>query len=175
MAAAVIGGSSRAAEDAADSSPVLKKESRPPRTIAPARPRVVSPAVSAQLSAAAPKFDPTAATKPATPAPDLREIDKPRNTIIRLPEYIVQEQEPPIIKENVIETPKARLERALKKNPGLRFGSFWIFRNDGIALFMQEEDERLERMKDANDLLTLLPASEQKQLKPVVDRTFIRQ
>lgn len=145
--------------------------------------------MSAHLTASLPKFDaalpksetaalksePAAAAAPTDVPADWREIDKPRNTIVRLPEYIVQEQIPPVMKERTIETPKARLDRALKRNPGLRFGSFWIFRNDGIALTMQEEEERLERMKETHDLLTLLPVSEQKQMKPIVDRMFMRQ
>lgn len=184
--AAVLGAGAAPAEKA---SPLLNQEARPVRTAPPAPPRSVSPAMSAQLTASLPKFnatlpksetailgsEPAADVPPANLPTDWREIDKPRNTIIRLPEYVVQEQIPPVMKERTIETPKARLDRALKRNPGLRFGSFWIFRNDGIALAMQEEEERLERMRETQDLLTLLPVSEQKQLKPVVDRAFMRQ
>lgn len=186
MAAALGVGAAQAEQ----SSPRLKDEPRPARATPPARPRTVSPETTAHLNSALPKFDATlprpdtaaiarpgettAAAKPAEPLPDWRDIDKPRNTIVRLPEYVVQEQVPPVVKERVVETPKARLDRALKRNPGLRFGNFWIFRNDGIALAMQEEEERLVRMKETYELLTLLPAAEQARVKPVVDQTFMR-
>ncbi|MDO8544785.1 MAG: hypothetical protein Q7S40_30445 [Opitutaceae bacterium] len=176
VVAAVFGVGSALAEDAP---PVLKQNSTP-STSGPAvqkarRSRAVSPEVTAQLTAASPKFDPAASAKPTELGPDLREIDRPRNTIIRLPDYVVQEEKPVVLKERQVETPRSRLELALKKNPGLRLGSFWIFRNDGIALAMHEEEERLVRMKETNELLTLLPAAEQKQLKPLVDQSFMRQ
>ena len=177
---------------AEQSSPLLKNDPPPVHPTQPARPRTISTERTAALNSALPKFDArlsrpdtaaiakppaetSAATKPADPLPDWRDIDKPRNTTIRLPEYVVQEQVPPVIKERVVESPKARLERALRRNPGLRFGNFWIFRNDGIALAMLEEEERLERMKETYDMITLLPASQQKQVKPLVDQTFMRQ
>ncbi len=86
----------------------------------------------------------------------------------------MKEDKAPAIKPRELPTPQERLELALKKYPGLRLGSFWIFRNDGVALMMQAEDERLDRMKEMNDLLTLLPASQAKQLKPAVDDAFAR-
>ena len=152
------------------------ESSGPTATPASAKPRPISATAAAQLTAAAPKYTPAPAkpVETAEPAPDLRETDKPRNTIVRLPRFLVAEDKPPVLNERNIATPKARLELALKRHPGLRLGSFWIFRNDGIALAMLEEEERLERMKEMNDMLTLLPAAEQKQMKPVVDQTFLR-
>src|SRR5688572_18584602 len=82
-------------------SPVLapsEGEKAPPPT-APKRTRSVSPGVAAALAAAAPKYTPP----PPKPEPkseqdlvDMREIDKPKNTIVRLPEYIVREPVPPV-------------------------------------------------------------------------------
>src|SRR6266545_2937329 len=88
------------------------------------KPRAISPTTAAHLAAAAPKFQPAPA-KPAEstePPPDLREIDKPRNAIIRLPRYLVEEDKPTVLKERTVMTPQARLDLALKKHPGLRFG-----------------------------------------------------
>lgn len=157
---------------AADRPPVLKE----PAPIPPPAPaRVISPAAAAaRLAAVAPKYDPAAPVRPAEPAPDLRETDKPRNTIIRLPRYVVEEEKPLVLPKRQLPTPRARLEIALKKFPGLRLGSFWIFRNDGVALAMLAEEERLERMKEMNELVTLLPAAEQKRVKPMVDQAFMR-
>ena len=166
---AMLGAGSAAAQE---TSPVIVE--RTPAPTAESQPRrLVSPAVAAQLSAAIPKFEP-ASTKPETPTPDLRESDKPRNTILRLPSYIVREEKPILFKERELLTPKGRLDLALRKHPGMRFGSFWIFRNDGWALAMLAEEERLERQREMSDLLSLLTVADQKQMKPKVDEAFMR-
>jgi hypothetical protein len=144
---------------------------------APARPRAISPTLATQLSALSPKYEPVAtapAGKPIEPGTDLREIDKPRNTIIRLPNFEVQEEKVPEFKPRELLTPPERLRLAFKKYPGLHVGSLPFFNNNGVALMMQAEDERLERMKEMSDLLTLLPAAQQKQVKPAVDGAFLR-
>ena len=153
--------------------PVAAAEAKAPAS-PPARPRPMSPVLASQISSLAPKYEPVAATRTIEPGTDLREIDKPRNTIIRLPNFEVQEDKAPVVKPPETLTPQQRLDLALKRHPGLRLGTFWIFRNDGIALTMLAEEERLERMKDMNDLLTLLPASQQKQMRPAVDDAFAR-
>ena len=172
IATAIAVAAGRAAAPAAASAsanqvpPILATPAVPPEpepaATAPARPRAISPAIAAQLSAAVPKFDATAAAaKPAAErAPDLRETDKPRNTIIRLPNYVVQEEKPPVFKERELYTPRARLELALKRHPGLRFGNIWIFRNDGVALAMLAEEERLERKREFEDLVGLMRYSD---------------
>ena len=147
------------------------------------RTRAISPAAAAQLAAAVPKFEPpppnsNPATTASAEAPvDLREVDRPRNTIIRLPSYLVREEKPVILTEREVQTPKARLQLALKKHPGLRLGSFWIFRNDGIALAMLAEEERLEQKQHFEDLVQLMhfsdPASKA-TAKQSVEGTFMR-
>jgi hypothetical protein len=161
---------------AAETTPVLKEPAPAPSPPSPARPRPVSPAVAAQLSAAVPKFEniAPAPAKPAETAPDLRETDKPRNTIVRLPSYVVEEEKAPVFKERELLTPRGRLDLALKRHPGLRLGSFWIFRNDGIALAMLEEEEQLERKKEMQDLLSLLSVAQTKEVKPLVADAFLR-
>jgi hypothetical protein len=143
-----------------------------------AKPRAVSPAVANQLSAAVPKFETPPPLKPIEPGTDLREIDKPLNTIIRLPSYLVVEESPPVLKERELLTPTGKLDLALKKFPGLRLGSFWIFRTDGIALALLAEEERLERKREFEDLATLMlfttPAAHA-TVKGEVQRAFIRE
>jgi hypothetical protein len=143
-------------------------------TTAPVKSRPVSPEKAAQLAAVVPKFEPVP-QPPAEPPPDLRETDKPRNTIIRLPDFVVQQRKAPVLKERDVLTAEAKLELALRKNPGLRFGSFWIFRNDGIALLMAAEEERLEKKREMGELIRLMPASQQKQVKPLVEQAFMRE
>src|SRR5687767_15559235 len=93
---------------AEEMSPLLKAPTSAPATPALDRPRAISQTAAAQLAAAAPKYESTPA-KPAEPLPDLRETDKPRNTIIRLPSYLVQEDKAPVLKERELLTPKERV------------------------------------------------------------------
>lgn len=141
---------------------------------APETPRAMSPAIAAHLAAQLPKFAPPKPAEPAAPAaaPDPA---RPRNTIFRLPNYVVQEEKPPVFKERHLLTPTGRLSLGLKRYPGLRFGSLPIFRNDGWALAMLEEDDRLERKAEMEDLVTLvsLPA-ERAKAKAEVQKTFLR-
>src|SRR5262249_41277505 len=81
-----------------DTSPILK-EGRPAVPTPQPRPRLMSAEVAAELAAKVPKFEPAPSMKPAEPSPDLRETDKPKNTIIRLPQYLVQERKLPPLKE----------------------------------------------------------------------------
>jgi hypothetical protein len=165
-------------------SPTASSTVAEPRS--PNRARAISPATAAQLAAALPKFESTptvppatAALHPATPdsGVDLREVDRPRNTIIRLPSYLVQEEKPVILTEREVQTPRARLHLALRKYPGLRLGSFWIFRNDGIALAMLAEEERLEQKQYFEDLVQLTQFSDpgtQATAKRGVEHAFMR-
>jgi hypothetical protein len=146
------------------------------------RARAISPATAAQLAAAVAKFEPPPPTPVATPlldaAVDLRETDRPRNTIVRLPSYLVREEKPVILSEREIRTPRARLQLALKKHPGLRLGSFWIFRNDGIALAMLAEEERLEQKQHFAELVQLMHFSDpgiKATAKQGVEHAFMRE
>lgn len=146
------------------------------------RPRAVSPATAAQLAAAVAKLEPpppsAVATPPANPAIDLREVDRPRNTIIRLPSYLVREEKAVFLSEREVQTPRARLQLALKKHPGLRLGSFWIFRNDGIALAMLAEEERLEQKQHFEELVQLMHFSDpgiKATAKQGVEHAFMRE
>jgi hypothetical protein len=137
--------------------------------------RAISPTAAEKLAAAAPKyFPPPIGPKAVEPGADLREVDKPRNGIIRLPSYLVQEEKLPALKPRDMLTPQGGLDLAYRRHPGLRFGNFWIFRNDGIALFMLEEEMRLERQRESYDLVSLLPTTEAKKTKAMVDQAFSR-
>jgi hypothetical protein len=112
----------------------------------PARPRNLSPALAAKLTEALPKFTPkseapddASTSAGATPARDI-----PRNGILRLPNYEVRERRIPEFKERDMLTPKGKVELALKRHPGLRFGPF-AFLNIAWGLAMLEEEHKLER------------------------------
>lgn len=152
---------------AQDASPLLAVPAAPP-ALPPPAPRAISPEAAAKLAALVPKFS-VADTPLPDPAARDPGPDRPRNTIIRLPNYVVTEPKIKMPKERELLTPKGRLELALKRYPGLRFGNIGFLRNDGIALMMYEEDLRLERMREMAELLSLLPASI--QAKPEVKRS----
>ncbi len=139
----------------------------PPR---PAARRLMSDEISARLAAVAPKFQPPtpkpapAASESNPPEPE----DRPKNTIIRLPRYIVEGERPPTFKQRELLTPKAKLELAYKQHPGLRVGSLPFFSNDGIAREMIAEDEALERRRELAELTSLLaPSGDQEKDKQV--------
>src|SRR4051812_10193937 len=146
-------------------SPVLAPPAERAPTPAPAAPRQRARAISAEaaaaLSAASPKYTP-APPKPE-PVPeseqiDLREVDKPKNTIVRLPKYIVQEPKPAILSERAVHTQKglediamrryiSEADRALNRFTLPLFGSSMKAR----AMAMYEEEERLRNMSDLHD------------------------
>src|ERR1041384_5012213 len=69
--------------------------------------RAISPEVAAQLQGYAPKYTPPPpkpTPKPEDEEVDAREVDKPRNGIIRLPKYIVQEPKSPVLNERAAST-----------------------------------------------------------------------
>lgn len=119
----------------------------------PEHARAVSPETAARLAALAPKFSDPA--KPTAPKTDIEELDKPRNGIIRLPRYIVQEPREHLPSPYQAMTPKAKLELARKLSPGLAIGSLPFLNNDGVALEILEENMRVARAHEASDLLSL--------------------
>jgi hypothetical protein len=174
-----------AAQKTPEKSPFAALTPEPPATptaqpAATPRNRPISPEIAAKLSVNAPKFSTAkVSTSPAKELPDLREIDKPRNRIIRLPRemveprvipqseiplegspgvlqlptYVVRENKIPAFKERELLTPQGKLDLALKRRPGLRIGWLPFFSNAGVALAMLEEDFALERKKEMQDLL----------------------
>ncbi|MEO7412872.1 MAG: hypothetical protein ABIZ81_05905 [Opitutaceae bacterium] len=145
--------------------PALSAPTPVSRTISSTTPpvRALSAETSAKISASGPKFTPPKpADGKAEERPDLRELDKPRNGIIRLPQVMVQEQKLPQMKERELLTPQGKLDLAYKRHPGLRFGSLPFFSNNGIALVMLAEEERLERLAEMTELAGLYRYSDPK-------------
>lgn len=150
------------ARDTQATSPVLApKKDAAAQDSGPRRARPVSGGVAAALAAAAPKYTPPPPAKaeptPEAERPDLREIDKPKNTIVRLPDYIVQEKKPAVFSERTINTEKgltdiavrryiSDLDQALNRFTLPFFGSSYKAR----AMLMYEEDERLRNIADLN-------------------------
>jgi hypothetical protein len=157
--------------------------------------RAISPEVAAQLAASRPKFTPVAPPPPPKPEeemPDLRETDKPKNTIVRLPKFVVQEPKSPIFREQDIHTKQGlanlamrryltETDRALNR---FRLPLFSTFSTNGgsgsnedRALAMYFEDERLKEMADAADRTNMVMKSDAAagaKMKDVNQQTFMR-
>jgi hypothetical protein len=144
----------------------------------------MSALMAARLAERMPKFTPPKPGEPVTSPvvtdakaaePDPAATDRPRNTIVRLPNYVVQEEKPEAFKERNLLTGWGRLQLAYKRHPGLHIGSLPILSNDGIGLFMLEEEDRLERKAEMEELVTVITTpAERAKAKAALHDTFIR-
>ena len=118
----------------------------------PKHARVMSDEVAATLASGMPKYNPPkpVAPKPEEEQPDLREIDKPKNTIIRLPKYVVKEPKPPVFREIDLRSKSQQADIALRTHAGLKIGNIGGL-NDPVALMMYQEQDRLNNMSDLSD------------------------
>jgi hypothetical protein len=143
--------------------------------------------VAAALAAAAPKYTPPppkAEPKPEAEQPDMREVDKPKNTIVRLPKYIVQEPKSPVFTERSIHTEKgltdiamrryiSDVDRALNRFTLPLFGSS----SEARAMAMYAEDERLRNMSDLHATAAAVSqadAAAGTYIRKETDQTFMR-
>ena len=121
--------SSSAAQNADTSSIILA----PKAAESPAAPasapveRVVSPGIGADLAASLPAYSPPSG---ATTAGDLREKDKPRNQIPRIPiemmqKYVVHEDRVPAFQPLEFYTKEGLTALSFKEHPGRRIGNFF--------------------------------------------------
>lgn len=135
----------------------------------------ISAATAAHLNATAPKFVPPAAPGTDAHATEVRISDKPKNGIVRLPDYVINEPKAPTFKPRELLTGYGRLQLGYKRQPGLHFGSLPIFSNDGIALAMLEEDFRLERKAEMEDLSNLITSpTARAKAKDETQQAFMR-
>ena len=135
--------------------------------------RVISPEMAARLVSTTPKFvPPPAPGTEAAPAPEPREPDRPMNQILRLPPYIVTDRRIAPTKERYVLTEKGKLDLALKKHPGFKFGPFaWL--NNVLAIGMIDVDHAHERRKEEADLWSLYSIGPS-DTKRVLDRNANR-
>jgi hypothetical protein len=111
---------------------------------------VISSEVRASLRDAAPQFE---VPKPAAPPPAAAEESGPNNEIVRLPAVTVQEERPPVFKTEELYSRRDQATMALRKFAGLNVTPFaWLNRlNAPIAVAMQQEEIRLQKMQDVSD------------------------
>ena len=89
---------------------------------------------------------------------DMREVDKPRNKIIRLPEYVVRQDKPPVFRERDIYTNKGLAELAMKRylsETSLGLNKFTIplfgVGAEAYSLMLYQQDERLKNIAELNE------------------------
>ncbi len=121
--------------------------------------RVISKNVAAALTASMPKYNPPKKEeKKPIDHRDRRDVDKPRNKIIRLPEYVVRQDKPPVFRERDIYTNKGLAELAKKRylsETTLGLNSFTIplfgIGAEAYSLMLYQQDERLKNISDLNE------------------------
>jgi hypothetical protein len=156
-------------------------------TDAPRRERAISSGVAAALAATMPKYTPPPPKPPPVPEedlPDLRDIDKPKNTIVRLPKYVVRGAKPPIFTERTINTKQGLANIAMRRylteaDRALNRFTLPLFgvSNEARAMAMYEEDERLKNMADVADQTNMVMKADPAaggQLKADAQKTFMR-
>jgi len=113
--------------------------------------RAVSSKIAADLASGMPRYAPPTPTPAATGEPqDLRDIDKPKNEIRRLPAYVVRETRPAIFRNRDLYTTKGLASLSFKTHPGLIVGNF-LGLNSKIAYEMYLDDQRLENIEDLTE------------------------
>ncbi len=165
VGAAVLAVPAYAQKAPADTAPIFapKADEKSSSTPAAPRRRAISPEAAAALAAVTPKYSPPPATPASAPKADgeevdMRDIDKPKNTIVRLPKVIVIEKKPAILSERAITTDKgladiavrryiSEMDRAMNRFPIPFIGASMEAR----ALAMYAEDERLKNMSDLRE------------------------
>lgn len=168
------------------------KSPAPAPAEAPKTGRALSNEVSAAISAGMPKFNPKpapAAPKSEEELPDLRETDKPKNQIVRLPQVLVREPRNPVLRERDVNTKEnlasiasqryiTDADRAL--NRWNIFGSRSTAGGDsttGRAMLMYAEEERLKNMAELKDDAGLASASDKAAgayIKREAQNTYMR-
>jgi len=166
----------------------------PPATVDDAQPmtaskkeRAISKDLSSALSAGY-KYNPPPPPKPEINADaedvDLREIDKPRNGIIRLPKYVVEGERPPVFnnrnlysKEMLRRLAYQRYTSAFSRNVLNRFHIFGRA-DEAYAMMQYEAEERRQNMAEMDDKVSMYRVSgddaEAAKLKDDTQRSFMR-
>jgi hypothetical protein len=113
--------------------------------------RAVSSKIAADLASGMPKYAPPTPTPAVTAEPqDLRDIDKPKNEIRRLPAYVVRETRPAVFRDRDLYTTRGLVNLSFKTHPGLIVGNF-LGLNSKVAYAMYLDDQRLANIEDLSE------------------------
>jgi hypothetical protein len=150
---------------------------------APKKERAISKDLSHALSAGI-KYNPPPPPKPVEEDVDLRDIDKPKNGIIRLPKYVVEGQRPPVFNTRNLYS-KEMLRRLAYQKYISSFSRnvlnrYHILGHGDVdyAMMQYEADERKRNMDEMADKVSMYRVSgdnaEAAKLKDDSQRTFMR-
>jgi len=145
----------------AETPAVLSDPNAPAASPAPTVPkheRVISDDLALSLAASRPKYNPPPKPRPEDQDVDLRDVDKPKNGIVRLPKYTVRDKRPPVFRERDIYTAGGLADLAKRRylTPAYNaLNKFYIplFSSspEEHAFAMYAEQERLDNIADLND------------------------
>lgn len=114
----------------------------------------------------------------------MRDIDKPKNTIIRLPEYVVREQKPAVLSERAVHTKQGLADLAVRRyisdaDRALNRFTLPLFGTsvEQRALMMYAEEERLRNMADLSDNAAMVSTTDKAAgmyVKREAEKTYLR-
>ena len=147
--------------------------------------RPISPAIAAAIASTMPVYSPELyLPKSGSSAADLREIDKPKNQIPRLPvvmmrKYVVRESRLPEFRTRDLYTKAGLIELSFKEHPGLRIGNFFNL-NAKVAYDMMIDEQLYAARQDLVDTVFAMAAGgDPREIdvmqQAILDSAFIRE
>ncbi|MBK9992073.1 MAG: hypothetical protein IPP19_15465 [Verrucomicrobia bacterium] len=147
--------------------------------------RAISGDLSKALSSGI-KYNPPPPAKPEAEQVDMRDVNKPRNEIIRLPKYLVEAKRPPVFNEHNLYT-KEMLRRLAYQRYISSFGRNVLNKYrlpiigggiDAYAMMQYEAEERNKNLTEMADKVSMYRVSgdtaEADQLKEDTQDTLMR-
>lgn len=131
-------------------SPAREVPVPPPAVDSDSSERAVSPRIADALASGIPKYSQPTPTPVVAENEDLRDVDKPKNQIPRLPQYVVHESRPAVFRNRDLYTQEGLVSLSYKYHPGLGFGNL-LGLNDQPAYEMYLDDVRQADIADLTD------------------------
>jgi len=135
-----------------------------------------------ELAEGAPRYQPPAAIPASGVGPDLRDTDKPKNEIPRVPvstmsRYVVKGTREIVFQGRDLYTPEGLVDLSFKAHPGLRVGNFFNL-NAGAAYQAFLDEERMGRMDELEDTARAMAAggdaAEAQAIQDAAARAYMR-
>jgi len=140
--------------------------------------RPVSTEITAEISLGLPAYSPEIlAPSGGSPTADLRDIDRPKNQIPRLPvslmkKYVVRESRLPVFRTRDLYTKAGLIDLAFKEHPGLRIGNFFNL-NAKVAYEIIIEEQLYAARQDLVDTVLAVAAAGDAEEVGVMQRAII--
>ncbi len=161
--------------------PPATEASKPP--LPPEKERTLSKSLSSALSAGL-TYKPPPAPKPEAEEVDLRDIDKPKNEIIRLPKYVVEAKRPPVFNDRNLYSQEMLRKLAYQRyiSPFSRniLNRYHLLGrgDEAYAMMQYEADERKRAMSEMDDKISMYRVfgdnATADQLKDETQNTYMR-